>query len=457
MLALHGAGRLGQKNGKGYYKYCPEIERATTIRRPSNILQATARAARHTAARARAPREIVERCVYPLINEGIRILEEGVACAPAMWMWCGARATAFRAIAADRCSMPTPSDSRPCYDGMLKYRDLFGPMHWQPAPLLARLVSEGRTLESGQEPMQGKGLTMNIKDLIAIDVHTHAEVSCRQPVDEVWKEYEDAASKYFKAGKRPTIAETIAYYRERKIGLVMFTVDSEPRSAPAHSQRGSRDAARDNSDIMLAFASIDPHKGKMGVREARRLIKEGGIKGFKFHPTVQGFFPNDRMAYGCTRSSPSTSCRRFSTAGTQGIGTGMPGGGGVRLKYSNPIHLDDVAADFPDMTIIIAHPSWPWQDEALSVCLHKPNVYIDLSGWSPKYFPPQLVHYANTQLKRKMLFGSDYPLITPDRWIKDFQAKRASSPKFTSLILKEPGRRWLCRRRPEQTLFRKSW
>ena len=74
-------------------------------------------------------------------------------------------------------------------------------------------------------------------------------------------------------------------------------------------------------------------------------------------------------------------------SGHSGIGTGMPGGGGMRLKYSNPIHIDDVAVDFPDMTIIIAHPSWPWQDEALSVCLHKPNVYIDLSGWSPKYFP----------------------------------------------------------------------
>ena len=98
------------------------------------------------------------------------------------------------------------------------------------------------------------------------------------------------------------------------------------------------------------------------------------------------------------------------------------GGGGMRLKYSNPMHLDDVAADFPDMTIIIAHPSWPWQDEALSVCLHKPNVYIDLSGWSPKYFPPQLIHYANTQLKTKMLFGTDYPLITPERWMKDYEA-----------------------------------
>ena len=92
------------------------------------------------------------------------------------------------------------------------------------------------------------------------------------------------------------------------------------------------------------------------------------------------------------------------------------------MGNSNPIHIDDVAVDFPDMTIIIAHPSWPWQDEALSICLHKPNVYIDLSGWSPKYFPPILVQYANTLLKHKVLFGSDYPLITPDRWIADFDA-----------------------------------
>lgn len=118
---------------------------------------------------------------------------------------------------------------------------------------------------------------MNIKDLIAIDVHTHAEVSCRRPADEVWQEYEDAASKYFKAGKRPTIAETIAYYRERKIELVMFTVDSEHELGSKRiANEEVRDAARENSDIMLAFASIDPHKGKMGVREARRLLKEGG-------------------------------------------------------------------------------------------------------------------------------------------------------------------------------------
>jgi predicted TIM-barrel fold metal-dependent hydrolase len=278
---------------------------------------------------------------------------------------------------------------------------------------------------------------MKIDQLVAIDVHTHAEVSCRQEPDDAQQPFDDAASKYFKADKRKTIPETVAYYRERKIGFVMFTVDSEfemgVRRIP---NQEVVDAARENSDIMLAFASIDPHKGKLGVREARRLIEEGGIRGFKFHPTCQGFFPNDRMAYKLYEVIAEAKLPAIFHSGHSGIGTGMPGGGGLRLKFSNPMHVDDVAADFPDMTVIIAHPSWPWQDEALSVCLHKPNVYIDLSGWSPKYFPPELIRYANTQLKHKMLFGSDFPLIAPDRWMKDFD-EAGFRPEVRPLILKE--------------------
>src|SRR5213078_4861927 len=118
------------------------------------------------------------------------------------------------------------------------------------------------------------------------------------------------------------------------------------------------------------------------------------------------------------------------------IGTGMRGGGGVRLKYSNPIYLDDLAVDFPDMPIVMAHPSVPWQDEALSIAVHKPQVYIDLSGWSPKYFPPQLVRYANTLLKHKVLFGSDHPMITTDRWLADFSVA-GFREEVQPLILKE--------------------
>ena len=172
--------------------------------------------------------------------------------------------------------------------------------------------------------------------------------------------------------------------------------------------------------MLIPFASIDPHKGRRGVDEARRLIADHGVRGFKFHPNVQGFFPNDRMAYPLYEVIEEAGLPALFHTGQSGVGTGLPGGGGIRLKYSNPMHVDDVAVDFPTLKIVLAHPSFPWQDEALAVAVHKPQVYIDLSGWSPKYFPPQLVHHANTLLRERVLFGTDYPFITPDRWLADF-------------------------------------
>ena len=278
---------------------------------------------------------------------------------------------------------------------------------------------------------------MDIDQLIAIDTHTHAEVSCWNPYDKYGEEYDRAADKYFRSSRRPTIDESIAYYRERKIGMVMFTVDAE-------TQLGRRripneeiaEAAQKNSDLMIAFASVDPHKGKMGAREARRLIEENGVKGFKFHPTVQGFYAYDKMAWPIYEVIAEHKLPAIFHSGHSGIGSGMRCGGGLRLEYSNPMHLDDVAIAFPDMQIVIAHPSFPWQDEALSVAMHKPNIWIDLSGWSPKYFPPQLVQYANTLLKDRMLFGSDWPLISPDRWIKDFD-EAGFRTEVKPLILKD--------------------
>ena len=277
---------------------------------------------------------------------------------------------------------------------------------------------------------------MNHKDLIAIDIHTHAEVSCWNPFDAYGEEYDRAADKYFRSSNRPTIAETIAHYREKKIGLVMFTVDAEAnlgRKRIPNEEIAA--AAKENSDMMIAFASIDPHKGKMGAREAERLIKEEGIKGFKLHPTVQGFHPNNRMCWPLYEVINANKMPVIFHTGHSGIGSGMYCGGKLRLEYSNPMHLDDVAVNFGDMQIVMAHQSFPWQDEALSVATHKPNVWIDLSGWSPKYFPKQLVHYANTMLKDRVLFGSDYPLITPERWMKDFE-EAGFKPEVMPGILK---------------------
>lgn len=272
---------------------------------------------------------------------------------------------------------------------------------------------------------------MQSNDLIAIDVHVHLETEVEDNAAN------EAAQKYFgQSGAGRNRHELAAYYRERKIGCVVFTVDERLTGRPPIPNDEIAAFAAENSDIMFAFASVDPTRGQEAVNEARRLLAAGGIRGFKLHPPLQQFHANDKQVYPFYEVINEAKLPVIFHTGHSGIGTGMPGGGGVRLKYGNPMDIDDVAVDFPDMPIIMAHPSFPWQDEAISICLHKPQVYIDLSGWSPKYFSPTLVQYANTLLKHKVLFGSDYPLITPDRWMADFE-KIAIKDEVRPLILKE--------------------
>jgi len=272
---------------------------------------------------------------------------------------------------------------------------------------------------------------MKIDNLVAIDTHVHIEP---EPTGNA---AEQAARKYFgNTGVSYGRKELAEYYRSRNIGCVVFSVDERLTGRPQVPNDEVAAFAAENSDIIMAFASVDPMRGADAVKEARRLIAGGGIRGFKLHPPLQQFYPNDKAVYPFYEVIAQAKLPVIFHTGHSGIGTGMPGGGGVRLKYGNPMDIDDVAVDFPDMPIIMAHPSFPWQDEAISVCLHKPQVYIDLSGWSPKYFPPNLIQYANTLLKKKMLFGSDYPLITPDRWMADFAAI-AIRDEVRPLILKE--------------------
>jgi hypothetical protein len=286
-------------------------------------------------------------------------------------------------------------------------------------------------------------VTIDVDSLKAIDVHVHAERNHGEPQDEVTTDLLDAAAKYFGAEPvQPTAQEVADYYRERGILAVVFTVDDE--AGMGRRRLGNDEvleAARANPDVMIPFGSVDPHKGKLGVREARELIA-AGVRGFKFHPNTQAFWPNDPEHFPLYEVIAEAGLIALFHSGTTGIGAGMPGGGGVRLKYSNPMAVDDVAAEFPELDIILAHPSFPWQDEALAIAVHKPNVYIDLSGWSPKYFPANLVQYTNTLLKHKMLFGSDYPLISPDRWLSDFE-KIAIRDEVRPLVLKENAARLL--------------
>ena len=265
---------------------------------------------------------------------------------------------------------------------------------------------------------------IDLDGIVAIDVHTHVGKSVRAPADDGPKERSEAMRQYFRSSTpQMSVPEMADYYRQRKMAAVAFTVDASSRTGrdPDVSNEEIAELAAEHSDVIIPFASIDPAKGRKGALEARRLIEHFGVRGFKFHPPVQAFYPNDTMAYPLYEVIAEHRLPALFHTGHAGAGARTPGGGGIRLKYGNPMFIDDVAVDFPEMPIVLAHPSFPWQDEALSVAIHKPTVYIDLSGWSPKYFAPQLVQHANTILRDKMLFGSDFPLITPDRWMADFE------------------------------------
>jgi predicted TIM-barrel fold metal-dependent hydrolase len=278
---------------------------------------------------------------------------------------------------------------------------------------------------------------IDLDAITAIDVHVHIEVDgdghASLPPD-----LADAASAYFSAdGPRPDLDSIADHYRQRSMAAVVFTVDAQTQLRhPALSSAEIAEGAARNNDVLIPFGSVDPNRGAEAVELARRLIDDHGVRGFKFHPTVQGFDPSDEAHHPLYEVLQDAGVVALFHTGQTGIGAGLPGGRGLLLGLSNPMLLDPVAARFPDLQIVMAHPSVPWQEEALSVATHKHNTWIDLSGWSPKYFPAELVRYANSILKKRVLFGSDFPLLTPDRWLADFDSLDIK-PEVRPLILKE--------------------
>lgn len=268
----------------------------------------------------------------------------------------------------------------------------------------------------------------------AIDVHVHIRTGERRLQQEA---HYQAATQYFKTSLvQNTPEQTAAYYQSMDVRAVIFDVDAETQTGLKISNAEIVQWVERFPQTFIGFGSVDPWKGKAAVREAE-WCADHGLRGLKFQPASQAFFPNDRRFYPLWEKAQDLGLICLFHTGTTGIGAGSPGGNGIKLKYGQPIpYLDDVAADFPGLKIIAAHPSWPWQSEMLAVARHKSNVYIDLSGWAPKYFSPELIQYVNNLIKDRTLFGSDYPLFSPERWFQEF-AQLPIKDEVRPLILKE--------------------
>jgi len=262
---------------------------------------------------------------------------------------------------------------------------------------------------------------MTAMELLAIDVHVHP--TSPEAIGVLGADLE-AMGRYF-GREIPQISmdELAQQYRARKMMAVLLAMDTSTSTGwPPVPNDHIAAAVRAHADVFIGFAGVDPWKGRLAVDEARRARELLGLRGLKLHPGLQKFAPNDDRFYPLWAAAAELGLVCLFHTGMMGTGAGLPGGGGYKLKYVNPLLLDDVAADFPSLEIIMAHPGWPWQPEQLAMARHKANLYIDLSGWSPKYFPGELVQNINGLLQDKCLFGSDWPFLTPERWLADFAA-----------------------------------
>ncbi|WP_440989968.1 amidohydrolase family protein [Haloarchaeobius baliensis] len=254
----------------------------------------------------------------------------------------------------------------------------------------------------------------------AIDTHAH------QPTEEFLFDaggemMQDAAKRFGKEMVPNSYEEMIEEYRAVGIDrAVLLGWDAETNTGnPPVPNEYVAEVRDEHDDFFIGFGSVDPLKDDC-VEEARRCVEDLDLVGFKFQQIAQGFDPSDPEHEELFDTIEDLGVPCVFHGGNSTLGACAPGGRGLKIKYGDPMLLDDVAAEHPDLQILIAHPAFPWEKEQLAICQQKGNVYMDLSGWMPAYIDEQVLHYAKTLLKDKVMFGTDYPMLDPGLWLEQF-------------------------------------
>jgi hypothetical protein len=251
--------------------------------------------------------------------------------------------------------------------------------------------------------------------LRGLDIHAHVRTGERRQVGATHRD----AEKLFGSGDLRQ-ADPVPFYQERDLMAVVFDVDTETANGERMSNDEIVTLVGRSEGSLIGFATVDPWKGRAAIRELERCV-EMGMRGLKVQPITQAFWLHDERFRPVWDACQSLGLPVLIHMGTTAIGAGSPGGRGFQLKYGKPVPaLDDVAAAFPNLNLIAAHFAWPWHLELLAVARHKGNVHVDLSGWAPKYIPPEVIRYCNSVMPEKFLFGTDFPLFNPDRWLAEF-------------------------------------
>ncbi len=253
----------------------------------------------------------------------------------------------------------------------------------------------------------------------AIDFHVHLPTP--DWLDASMAGYVEAAEAYFRATvQRQSLAELAERYRGLGVTAVLLAWDAETATGrPRVPNEVVAAACRDFPDVFTGLGSVDPHKGEAAVAEVANIAALG-LRGVKFHPSLQAFSPDDPVYWPIFAECERQGLLALFHTGTSGIGARQPGGQGIRIDYAHPLKLDSVAAAHPGLTVVAAHFGWPWHMDLIAVALHKTNVYIDVSGWSPRRIPAEVIREMRGRLSAQFLWGSDFPFITPERCLAEF-------------------------------------
>jgi uncharacterized protein len=253
--------------------------------------------------------------------------------------------------------------------------------------------------------------------LRAVDFHVHLPTP--DWLDGSLAGYTEAAEAYFRTPvERQSLSQLAQRYEGLGVRAVLLAWDAETATGrPRVPNETVAAACEEYPDAFTGIGSVDPHK-ESAVDEVANIAALG-LRGVKFHPSLQAFAPDDPKYWPVFAACQQHGLLALFHTGTSGIGARQPGGQGIRIDYAHPLKLDAVAAAHPRLTVVAAHFGWPWQMDLIAVALHKTNVCIDISGWSPKRIPPEVVRELKGRLSGQFVWGSDFPFITPERCLAE--------------------------------------
>jgi len=252
----------------------------------------------------------------------------------------------------------------------------------------------------------------------AIDFHVHLPTP--DWLDTSMAGYVEIAEAYFRSPvQRQTLAELADRYRALDARAVLLAWDAETATGrPRVPNETVAAACQEYPDAFTGLGSVDPHKGDVAIAEVAHIAGLG-LRGVKFHPSLQAFAPDDPVYWPIFAACEQHGLLALFHTGTSGIGARRPGGQGIRIDFAHPLKLDPVAAAHPGLTVVAAHFGWPWQLDLIAMALHKTNVYIDISGWSPRRIPAEVIRELRGRLTAQFVWGSDYPFLTPERCLDE--------------------------------------